>query len=137
VSDIPAPTGAALATPAWIMAGWGRNIAGVLVAGAGRLAFLAEEGALFDVPITAVSDVSWPWHWFGGGVKLRADGTPYKITFILPNGAVEASPSLLDAGLALVSAVAGTTPGHSLAGFFDIRRGRAAAQSWKQVLPAA
>jgi hypothetical protein len=137
MSDVPAPACSALVTPAWVMAGWGRNVAGVLVAGDCRLAFLTEEGPLFDAPITEVTEVSWPWHWVGGGVKLRAAGTPYKITFILPNGAQQAPPSLIESGIALVTVAAGAVPSHSLAGFVDIRGGRAAGRRWKEVLPAA
>lgn len=139
MTQIPAPQipTPAFATPAWVMAGWGRNIPGALVAGRGRLAFLTDEGLLFDVPLAAVTDVTWPWHWFGGGATLRAAGTPYKIAFLLPDGAEPPSPSLLDAGLAFASLAAGVEPSHSIAGALDIRRGRAAARQWKEVLPAS
>jgi hypothetical protein len=70
-------------------------------------------------------------------VKLHAGGTTYKITFILPNGAEEVSPSLIETGIALVTVAAGAVPSHSLAGFLDIRRGRGAARRWKEVLPGA
>jgi hypothetical protein len=134
---LPGTAGSVLATPAWVMAGWGRNVPGALVAGGGRLAFLAEDGVLFDVPIAEVTDVTWPWHWFGGGVRLHAAGTPFKITFVLPAGAVPPSPSLLDAALGLVGAAAGVVPSHSLAGALDIRRGRGAGRRWREVLPGA
>ena len=136
MSEVPA-VGCVLATPAWLMSGWGRTVAGVLAAGDGRLAFLTEEGPRFDVPVTEVTDVTWPWHWFGGGVRLHAAGTPYKITFVLPPGAAEPPPSLMGAGITLVTMAAGVEPTHPLAEPLDIRRGRGAARQWKEVLPGA
>ena len=141
MSELPTPaaTGApvaALATPAWLMTGWGRTVPGALVAGHGRLTFLlAGDGPLFDVPVAAVTDVTWPWHWFGGGVRLRAAGTPYKITFALPAGAE--APALLDDAVAFVSLVTGAWPARPAAGALDVRRGRGAGRRWREVLPAA
>ena len=42
---------------------------------------------VFDVPLAEVTDIVWPWYYFGGGVKLRAAGEPYRLSFVLPNGA--------------------------------------------------
>jgi hypothetical protein len=131
-------TGSALATPAWLMAGRLRNVPGVLAAGEGRLAFVTDDGPVFNVPLAEVGDVTWPWHWFGGGCKLRANGELYKITFVRPNGAPAVSPSLLDAGAALFAVLTDTAvPAHSLRGLFDVRSGRKAGVAWKEALPAA
>lgn len=125
-----------LATPAWIMAGRLRNLPGVLVAGEGRLAFVGDDGPVFSVPITEVGEVTWPWHWFGGGCTLRVAGEKYKITFVRPNGAPDVAPSLLDAGATLLSAAVGAgVPVHSMQGLLDVRSGRKAGAAWKQVLP--
>ncbi|WP_219413059.1 hypothetical protein [Pseudonocardia nigra] len=130
-------TTASLATPAWIMAGRLRNVPGVLAAGDGRLAFVTEDGPVFAVPIAEVTDVRWPWHWFGGGCRLTAAGEPYKITLVRPNGAPDVSPSLLDAGASLLAVVTeAAVPAHSLQSVFDIRSGRAAGAAWKDALPA-
>ena len=130
-------TTAALATPAWIMAGRLRNVPGVLVAGEGGLAFAGDDGPVFGVPLAEVTDVTWPWHWFGGGCVLTAAGHRYKITFVRPNGAPDVAPSLLDAGVVLLAGLAGAgIPAHSVRGLLDVRAGRRAAAMWKQVLPA-
>jgi hypothetical protein len=130
-------TGTALATPAWLLAGRLRNVPGVLTAGEGRLAFVTDDGAVFNVPLGEVGDVTWPWYWFGGGCKIRAGGVQYKITFVRPNGAGDVSPSLLDAGASLFAVLTDTAvPAHSLRGLFDIRSGRTAAAAWKEALPA-
>jgi hypothetical protein len=55
------------------------------------------------------------------GCTVRVASEKYKITFVKPNGAPDESPSLLDAGAALVSVVAGV-PVHSLQGLFDVGR---------------
>jgi hypothetical protein len=136
MSEVP-PVGCVLATPAWLMSGWGCTVAGVLAAGDGRLAFLTEEGPRFDVAVTEVTDVTWPWHWFGGGVRLHAAGAPYKITFVLPAGAVEPAPSLVEAGISRLTTAAGGVPPHPLAASLDVGHGRCAARLWKEVLPAA
>jgi hypothetical protein len=125
-----------LATPAWIMAGRLRNVPGVLAAGEGRLAFVGDAGPVFNVALAELGEVTWPWHWFGGGCTVRVAGEQYKITFVKPNGAPDVSPSLLDAGVALVSVIAGAgVPVHSLQGLVDVRSGRKAGAAWKQALP--
>jgi hypothetical protein len=130
-------TTTALATPAWIMAGRLRNVPGVLVAGEGNLAFVGDDGPVFGAPLADVTDVTWPWHWFGGGCILTAAGERYKITFVRPNGAPDVEPSLLDTGVSLLAALTGSSvPAHSVQGLFDVRSGRRAAVMWKQVLPA-
>ena len=42
---------------------------------------------VFDVPLDEVTDVVWPWYYFGGGVKLSVAGERYRFSFVLPNGA--------------------------------------------------
>lgn len=129
----------ALATPAWIMAGRLRNVPGMLVAGGGGLTFVGESGPVFSVPLAAVSDVRWPWYWFGGGCVLRAAGERYKITFVRPNGAPDVPPTLLDQGVSLLALAAGETVGHpsAIRGLLDVRSGRRAGAAWREALPAA
>jgi len=125
-----------LVTPAWWMAGGLRNVPGVLAAGEGRLAFVTDDGPVFTVPLEKVSDVRWPWHWFGGGCRLVADGERYNITFVRPNGAPPVTPSLIEAtqSLAVVLSL-GAVPAHSVTGLFDVRSGRRAGAAWKEALP--
>jgi hypothetical protein len=134
---------AVLATPAWLMAGRLRNVPGALVAGEGRLAFVGDDGPVFNVAMNEVTDVGWPWYWFGGGCRLAAAGEKYKITFVRPNGAPPVSPSLLRSGASLHSMYATLTEGplpagavSAVSGLFDVRSGRQAGRAWKGVLPA-
>lgn len=122
-----------LVSPAWLIGGL-RNVPGFLGTGEGRLTFLADE-PVFDVPLTEVTDVRWPWHWFGGGVKLTAAGRAYKITFVRPNGMPAPDPTLLAAGVGVFATLSGTWHDvHALRGLADIGVGRAAGTRWREVL---
>jgi hypothetical protein len=122
-----------LVSPAWLIGGL-HNVPGFLGAGQGRLTFMSDS-PVFDVPMTEVSDVRWPWHWFGGGVKLSAAGTPHKITFVRPNGMPSPNPSVLATGVGVFALLSGTWHDiHALQGLADIGTGRAAGGRWRQVL---
>jgi hypothetical protein len=75
------------ASYAWLLIGTFRTAAGWLDLTAGRLRFSTPDEVLFDVPLAEVTDVDWPWYYFGGGVKLSAVGGRYRFSFVLPNGA--------------------------------------------------
>jgi hypothetical protein len=75
------------ASYAWRLIGTFRTAAGWLDLTAGRLRFSTPDQVVFDVPLSEVTDVIWPWYYFGGGVKLSAAGEPYRLSFVLPNGA--------------------------------------------------
>jgi hypothetical protein len=124
-----------LVSPAWLIGGL-RNVPGYLGAGGGRLTFVSDT-PVFDVPLDEVTDVTWPWYWFGGGFKLRAGGQRYKVTFVRPNGMPDPDPSMLLTGIGVFGALTGT--GHdvsALRGLADIGTGRAAGRRWKQFLGA-
>jgi hypothetical protein len=75
------------ASYAWLLIGTLRTAAGWLDLTAGRLRFSTADEVVFDVPPAEITDVVWPWYYFGGGVKLRAADEPYRLSFVLPNGA--------------------------------------------------
>jgi hypothetical protein len=75
------------ASYAWLLIGTFRTAAGWLDLTAGRLRFSTPDQVVFDVSLAEVTDVDWPWYYFGGGVKLRAAGERYRFSFVLPNGA--------------------------------------------------
>ena len=50
-----------------------------------RLVFDARDGRrLFDAALGEVSDVTFPWYYFGGGVKLRIGTDRYRVSFARP-----------------------------------------------------
>ena len=68
----------------WRLIGTLRSEAGWLDLTAGRLRYTTETREVFDVSLDEVTDVVWPWYYFGGGVKLTADGEQYRFSFVLP-----------------------------------------------------
>lgn len=80
-------TEADFASYAWLLIGTFRTAAGWLDLTAGRLRFSTPDQVVFDVSLSEVTDIVWPWYYFGGGVKLSAAGEPYRLSFVLPNGA--------------------------------------------------
>jgi hypothetical protein len=126
--------GTPLITPAWLIGGL-RNVPGYLGAGGGRLTFVSDT-PVFDAGLDEITDVNWPWYWFGGGFTFRAAGQPYKVTFVRPNGMPSPNPSMLGAGVGVFGMLSGTSHDlQALQGLADISTGRAAGKLWRQVLP--
>ncbi|GAB5536570.1 MAG: hypothetical protein Rubg2KO_28190 [Rubricoccaceae bacterium] len=104
-------------TPAWRLIGLTRSEPGVLSHSDGRLSYRTDTGVLFDVPLSSVSQVVFPWVYFGGGVKLAAGGDAYRFSFVEPNDA-PSSPLI----------------GSERVG---IAAGRRAGAEWKRILAGA
>ena len=120
----------ALCTPAWLLVGMTRSVPGVLEWADGHFAFTTEEGRVFDVPLSEVINVKFPWYYFGGGAKFNIGVESYRLSFIRPNDASDIPDRLL----------AGTEAG-GLGGLLNIGRkvsdigeGRQAGKAWKSVL---
>ena len=121
-------TSEALRTPAWLLEGITVSVPGVLEHADGRLAFTTDRGRVFDLPVSEVGDVHFPWWYFGGGVKLTAHGKRHRISFVRPNDADDIPGRLMardgnPAGL--------LTAGQKL---LDIGEGRRAGRAWRDVL---
>jgi hypothetical protein len=43
-----------------------------------------EEAVVFDVPLSDVQDINFPWYYFSGGVKLTIGGVQYRLGFDRP-----------------------------------------------------
>lgn len=85
-------------------------------AGAPGLAQRLEQGyptPIFDAPLGAVGKVTFPWYYFGGGMKLTVAGSPYRFSFLRPQN---------------------TRPPSDVSGLADIPAGRAAGRAWKAAL---
>jgi hypothetical protein len=118
------------ASYAWMLIGTFRTAAGWLDLTAGRLRFSTADEVVFDVAVEHVTNVDWPWYYFGGGVKLTAAGVRYRLSFVLPNGgeypAARAAAAAGDpAGLALVWQKAS-----------DIGAGHKVGKEWRRRLAA-
>jgi hypothetical protein len=115
---------------AWVLRGiTGADSAGLLRLNGGRLTLIGQDGPAFDVPVTEVRDVSFPWFYFSGGMKLTAAGEKYRLSFVKPNNqnsyvAGRAANEIVPgAGMVAVADITG-----------DIRKGRSAGKEWKRLL---
>ena len=130
----PPASGGLLVSPAWLIVEL-RNVPGYLATVRRDLSFVSDE-PVFDVALRQVTDVSWPWWWFGGGLKLTAAGQRYAVTFVRPNGMPAPDPSMLQVGVGVFGMLSGTWQDiHALPGLADVRTGRAAGAQWKAALP--
>lgn len=73
-----------LRTAAWRLVGLSRSLPGELHLRDGRFRFTTSEGRLFDAPLGDVTDVAFPWYYFGGGMTLRVGREAYRFSFVVP-----------------------------------------------------
>lgn len=94
-------------TPVWRLSGLTGSERGHLELRNGRLVYTPIDEGLkgFDVPLSEVSEINFPWHYFNGGFKMRIGAEQFRFSFVEPHDQ------------------------HA-----DIRSGRAAGKSWKQLL---
>lgn len=119
-------------TPAWLLIGLTRSAPGVLEYADGRLAYSNEDGRVFDVPLSEVTAVKFPWYYFSGGVKFTVGTEPYRLSFVRPNDASDI-PGRLLAGSEAGAPFALLTAGRKV---LDIGEGRRAGKAWKAILAA-
>lgn len=121
-----------LRTPIWLLIGMSGNVPGLLELADGRLSFTTEEGRVFDTAVSEVSEVKFPWYYFGGGAKFRVGAASYRISFVKPNGASDVPDRLLaHLGDGVEVAAEILTIGRKVS---DIGKGRKAGKAWKAVL---
>lgn len=113
-------------TQAWLLVGITQNVPGILELNSGQLAFTSDEGCVFDVPLAAVSNINFPWHYFGGGVKFNIGSENYRLSFVQPNDAFNVSQELLS------RTTFARSP--SVLKVLDIGDGRRAGKAWKSML---
>ncbi len=117
----------ALRTPAWQLVGLTRSLCGILAFRAGHLSFTTGEGKVFDVALSAVRKVHFPWYYFGGGIKITIAAQHYRISFVRPNDGAD-----FDAGMDARSEWGGGAALEVVSGKSqDILRGRRAGKAWK------
>jgi hypothetical protein len=117
------------ASEAWLLVGLTRSVFGHL-RWDGRLRFTSVDGKVFDVAPDQLSSVNFPWYYFGGGVKLTAGGSRYRLSFVKPNGAEYAlTRGAAAAGnpIALLGAAAKIR---------DVGSGRRVGRRWREILTA-
>jgi hypothetical protein len=71
-------------TPAWLLIGLFRSEPGTLALTSANstLTFVSETKTLFEVPISSLSGIRFPWYYFGAGVQFSIDGERYRFSFM-------------------------------------------------------
>lgn len=123
---------ASLRTPAWQLVGLTGNRPGVLELAGGRLAFTTTEGRVFEAALADVTDVVFPWFYFGGGMKVTVAGTRHRLSFVRPNGADDVPARLVDGTADVAGGALALLTAHEK--LRDIGEGRAAGKAWKAAL---
>lgn len=131
--DESLPTGS-LATAAWVLVGMTRNVPGILATDGQRLTFASAEEVVFDSPMEEISEVVFPWYYFGGGCKLRVGDERIRLSFVRSNNAPDATDATLNAARDLVLGSPGGQLQRAVGSLRDIGKGRAAGKAWRSVL---
>ena len=74
-------------TQVWRLSGLTGSEPGHLEFRGGRLIYSPIDESLpgFNVALQEVSDINFPWHYFGGGFKMRIGGEQYRFSFVEPH----------------------------------------------------
>jgi hypothetical protein len=112
------------ASAAWLLRGLTGSAAGWLAFDGKRLGLSSGDTIVFEVPLEAIERLVFPWYYFGGGMKIRVGGTPYRLSFVRPNGAEVAMGRAAPAAGVFVA----------IAKVQDMASGRAAGRRWRQIL---
>jgi hypothetical protein len=111
----------------WVLHGMGGSAPGWLVYHDGQLGLSERDAVVFDVPVSGITGMTFPWYYFGGGMKLGVNGQQYRLSFVRPNGAEVAVGRLIPAAGVFVAA-------QKVA---DVSEGRAAGRRWREILTDA
>ena len=113
-----------LRTQVWVLRGMTGSTPAILELVEGRLALTTEDAREFEVALEEITEVKFPWHYFGGGAHVTVQGEVYRLSFVKPNGADLLSDRLSsEEGL--------LSMGHRIAA---IGEGRVAGQAWRAAL---
>lgn len=116
----------------WLLHGtFGGASAGLLILGEGKVSFVTAEGEHFNVPVTEVKEVKWPFLQFGLGFNASVNAQKYKFSFMKPNGAPELDDSTLGQLARFTRIGRGVDSIATLAKWGDSKK---TAKQWKAVL---
>lgn len=69
----------------WRMIGISGSEAGTLRLTKDSFSFVGERGTRFDVRHDVITVVKFPWHYFGGGMKVTIGNETYRFSFLEPH----------------------------------------------------
>ena len=78
-------TPAALTSHVWLLRGIIQSLQGILRLRDGRISFTSTDGErVFEGAVSQLTDIDFPWYYFGGGMKLTLRGERYRVSFMRP-----------------------------------------------------
>ena len=102
---------------AWLLSGLTGSVAGELELTQERFIFETHDGRrILDAPLGDLSAVTFPWYYFGGGMRVRIGAETYRLSFTRPGNLPDHSGEASEAG--------------------DIGGGRRAGAAWRSALAA-
>ena len=89
-------------SPVWRLSGLTGSEPGHLRLHGGRLAYTPIEAGKkgFDIPLSDVRDINFPWHYINGGFKLNIGADHYRFSFIEPHNEYADISTGIEAGKA-------------------------------------
>jgi hypothetical protein len=116
----------------WLQHGtFGGATPGLLTADEGKASFITEEGEHFNVPVSEIKEVKWPFLQFGLGFTASVNGQKYKFTFMKPNGAADLNDSTLGQLARFTRLGRGADAISTLSGMGESKK---VAKQWKELL---
>lgn len=73
-----------LSTRVWLLQGLFKSVPGTLELAQGRLSFRSAGEKVFDAPLDSLTNVAFPWYYFGAGVVFSVDSERYRLSFVEP-----------------------------------------------------
>jgi len=104
---------------------------GLLILENGNVLFITEAGEQFNVPVTEIKDVKWPFMLFGLGFKAMINGQKYTLTFMKGASDPELDDTTLDQFSRLTTFGKGVDSIVTLANW---GKSKETAKQWKDVL---
>jgi hypothetical protein len=109
----------------------GNAVPGILLWKNQEVAFITEKGIIFNLPISEIKEVKWPFLRMGLGFDAVINGEKFKFTFAKPNPSAPDIEYKTDIPFPKVFFAAQNFDDLSLR---NLKADRAAAKAWKKIL---
>ena len=119
----------------WRLAGLiGKVEAGVLVWDAGHVIYINEEGVVFNAPLSAITNIKWPFLRMGFGFDAVVNDTKYKFSFSKPN---HSAPDIsIIPGKPYPSVTFAGQFSYDMSSLGTLKVDKATTKKWKEILSA-
>lgn len=122
-----------LISKVWKIAGLvGAVTPGALVWKKGQMTFITEEGIQFQVPVSEIKNIKWPFLRMGMGFDAEVNGKKYKFSFAKPNAS--AAEIKIINGDPMPRVVFASQYFDDISSLMDIKANKAEASKWREIL---